>query len=182
MSDCIKPETRAAGQLSAAGRKLVGYAAIFNQETRIGPFIETISPGAFSKALESGGDVVAMIDHDTGKVLGRTRTGTLRLSQDAKGLAFELDLPDTQLARDVLVLAERGDISEMSFGFLTPKNGETWSGMKRTLKQIDLKEISIVSAWPAYSGTSVSARSKEHFDGAMTMQRRLRLIELGGAI
>jgi hypothetical protein len=48
-----------------------------------------------------------MVDHDRSKVLARTRSGNLKLSEDSTGLAFEVSLPDTSLARDVLVLAER---------------------------------------------------------------------------
>jgi HK97 family phage prohead protease len=103
---------------------------------------------------------LALVDHDRSKLLARTRSGTLRLEEDARGLVFSIDLPDTQPGRDVLALAERGDLGGMSFGFTVPKGGETFDGDTRELIDIDLREISIVSAWPAYEGTSVSARSK----------------------
>jgi phage head maturation protease len=82
------------------------------------------------------------------------------LSEDTRGLAFDLDVPDTTHGRDVLALAERGDLGGMSFGFIVGKGGEAWNGNKRELRAVDLKEISVVSAWPAYEGTVVSARAK----------------------
>lgn len=150
-------ERREAHEWRTAGRALEGYAALFGTEARISGTIETIAAGAFTKSLS--GDILALVDHDPARLLGRTKTGTLELRQDAKGLAFRIDLPDTANARDVLALAERGDLGGMSFGFRVPPGGESWTGNRRELRQINLMEISVVSAWPAYDGTSVTARS-----------------------
>jgi len=144
-----------------SGRRLVGMVAKFGTEARIGSFVETIAPGAFSASLAAGSDIIAMQDHDATRVLARTSSGTLRLSEDSVGLAFEIDLPDTTAARDVLALAQRGDLGGMSFGFMVPEGGEVWAGERRTLTRIDLKEISVVSAWPAYPQTVVQARSAQ---------------------
>lgn len=168
-------ERRQATELRTNGRRLEGYAATFNSEARIGSFVETILPGAFRSAL--AGDVLALLDHDAGKVLGRTRSGTLRLTEDTRGLAFSLDLPDTAAGRDALALAERDDLGGMSFGFLVPKGGESWVGEKRTLRTIGLKEISIISAWPAYPDTSLALRARDAGQG--DRRRRLILAELG---
>ncbi len=119
--------------------------------------VETISPGAFSASLRASGDILALVDHDPARVLARTRSGTLRLSEDANGLAFDLDLPDTQAGRDVLALAERGDLGGMSFGFTA--TDEDRDGDRRELRAVELFEISVVAAWPAYDGTIVNARS-----------------------
>lgn len=148
-----------AGELRAAGRRLEGYAATFGTEARIGEMVETIRPGAFAAALAAGADVLALIDHDPARLLARTRSGTLRLYEDQRGLAFGLDLPDTQPARDVLALAERGDLGGMSFAFSVPPGGERWEGRRRELRSVTLHEISVVSSWPAYPETQVSARS-----------------------
>jgi len=155
----MKLEQRAVLELRAKGRKLEGYAAKFNTEARIANFVEVIAPGAFAASLQSGQDVIAMVDHDASKVLARTRSGSLKLAEDSAGLAFELSIPDTQPGRDALALAERGDLGGMSFGFVVPQGGEAWDGNRRTLNVIDLREISVVSAWPAYEGTSVNARA-----------------------
>src|SRR5690606_31412235 len=111
------PERRTlAVEIRAKGRRLEGYAATFNNPADIGGrFVETIAPGAFATSLRAKGDILALVDHDPGRVLARTRSGTLRLAEDARGLAFDLDVPDTSAGRDVLALAERGDLGGMSF-------------------------------------------------------------------
>lgn len=153
-------ERRAITELRAAGRKLEGYAARFNVEARIGTFTEIIRAGAFAASLRSGKDILALVDHDAKRVLARTRSGNLRLTEDSQGLEFEISVPDTTFGADVLELAERGDLGGMSFAFTVPKDGERWTGRKRELLAVDLHEISVVSAWPAYEGTTVNPRSK----------------------
>jgi HK97 family phage prohead protease len=152
-------ETRTSSlEIRAKGRRLEGYAATFGTEARIGDFVECIACGAFAKSL--AGDVVALLDHDAGRLLARTKSKTLRLSEDSTGLAFDLDVPPTSAGNDALALAERGDLGGCSFGFLVPKGGESWNGNRRTLTDIDLREISVVSCWPAYDGTTVTARHR----------------------
>lgn len=148
-------ERRAVQELRAEGRRLTGYAARFGAEARLGGFTETIAPGAFSGSLQR--DVLALVDHDPAKLLGRTRTGTLRLQEDREGLAFELDVPETTLGRDVLAMAERGDLGGMSFGFTV--QDENWQGRRRELRGVNLHEISVVHAHPAYQATEVQARA-----------------------
>jgi HK97 family phage prohead protease len=153
-------ERRAAIEVRVAGKKLTGYAATFGTRATIGDFVERIAKGAFAGTLARGDDVVGLVDHDPGKLLARTRSGTLKLAEDAKGLNFELSLPDTQLGRDTLALVERGDIGGMSFGFFVPKGGEQWQGTERTLINVNLVDVSVVNAFPAYPETTVSARSR----------------------
>jgi HK97 family phage prohead protease len=106
------PELRATDN----GKTIAGYAAVFNDVADIGgSFREIIAPGAFKDTL--GGDVRALVDHDSGRVIGRSTAGTLRLNEDDKGLKVEIDLPDTSDGRDLAVSLTRGDISGMSFGF-----------------------------------------------------------------
>lgn len=160
---------------TAGGRRLEGYAATFSATADLGAFRERISVGAFRNALS--GDILALLDHDASKVLGRTRTGTLELREDDKGLAFSLDVPDTAAGRDVLALAARGDLGGMSFGFLVPEGGDEWDGDTRTLRSIDLREISVVSAWPAYEGTEVALRAHRIADGRARRARAIKLAE-----
>lgn len=139
---------------------IAGYAAVFDQETDIGGmFREKVARGAFADTLKSA-DVRAYYDHDMGRVLGRSSSGTLRLHEDDTGLAVEIDLPDTSDGRDVRTLIERGDISGMSFGFIV--TGQEWDEKSepplRTISNVDLIEVSVVSI-PAYEGTSVALRS-----------------------
>jgi len=178
---CPYLETRSSGAMSqdaverravpalelraVSGRRLQGYAAVFGAPAKIGSaggqFTESIRAGAFAASLASGSDVLALADHDPTRVLGRTAAGTLRLSEDSRGLAFDLDLPHTSAANDVLELVRSGNAGGMSFGFRVPAGGDAWSAPDvRELRTVDLHEISVVSAWPAYSQTSVTARSR----------------------
>ncbi len=151
-------DVRAAGD---SGKKVGGYAAVFNSEADIGGYFrEVIAPGAFKEAIKQ--DVRALIDHDSGRVIGRTSAGTLRLSEDAIGLAIEIDLPDTSDGRDLAISIERGDISGMSFGFVVTKQSwdETVDPPTRTIEALDLREVSVV-AFPAYDDTSIALRCLE---------------------
>lgn len=150
-------ETRAEGK-----KTLRGHAAVFNQLSEdLGGFREQIQPGAFADAIEKD-DVRALFNHDINYVLGRNVSKTLRLKEDARGLAIEIDLPDTQMARDLAVSIERGDVSQMSFGFSVRPGGQDFakddSGqMIRTLKRVRLYDVSPVT-FPAYPQTDVAMR------------------------
>jgi HK97 family phage prohead protease len=140
-------------------RTLVGYAALFERLADIGSYFkEKIAPGAFSDAIK--GDIRALVDHDRGRVIGRSTAGTLRLQEDGTGLRVEIDVPDTTDGNDLWVLVERGDISGMSFGFRVTK--ETWDETGdipiRTIEKLELIEVSAV-AWPAYEDTTLAKRS-----------------------
>lgn len=138
----------------------VGYGAVFNSPSQPLPFVERIAPGAFSRTLASRNNVKLFHNHNTDHVLGTTRAGTLRLTEDTRGLKVEADLPPTQMGLDLSILLKRGDIDSMSFGFHVPPGGDEWSsnGAERTLNSIALHEVSIVSGFPAYEGTSASVR------------------------
>lgn len=142
------------------GSKIVGHAAVFNEEARIFDFQEKIAPGAFRSSIKED-DVRALFNHDSNFVLGRNTAGTLDLKEDKKGLAIEIDPPDTQFARDLMVSMERGDITQMSFGFQVV--AEEWEANDdgpdvRTLKEVRLFDVSPVT-YPAYEGTDVAVRS-----------------------
>lgn len=157
----IATELRAAVDGSGK-RTIAGYAAVFNRlSVVLWGFREEIAPGAFAASLQN--DVRALWNHDTGQVLGRTVNGSLRLEEDGTGLVFELSLPDTQMGRDAYTLIERGDVSQMSFGFRMLPDGEQWriddAGQYiRRLTAVDLLEVSPVT-FPAYTDTSVGVRS-----------------------
>ena len=150
------PEVRMS---EAGGVTLRGYAAVFNSETEIGGYFrEVIAPGAFADSIDT--DVRALVDHDSGRVIGRTKAGSLRLSEDDRGLAVEIDLPDTTDGRDLAALVERGDIDGMSFGFSVRKEewDETVTPPLRTILAAELFEVSAVT-WPAYADTELAMRS-----------------------
>jgi len=146
------------------GNTFVGYAAVFNSDSQPLPFTERILPGAFAKSLRARKrDIRAYVNHDSNMVLASTRSGTLRLSEDNIGLRAEFTLPDTTYARDLSALMRDGIVDKMSFGFTVPRGGDRWSddGRTRELREIALHEVSVVTGFPAYEGTTAAVRSLE---------------------
>lgn len=150
-----------------ASRKVSGYAAVFNQFTKIGHYFEErIAPGAFDGC--NFDRCVLNFNHDNSQLLARTSSETLRLKVDEKGLYFEADLPDTTLAGDILKLIERGDITGCSFAFVVRASEWKWISDEdpskldqRTITEIsEVYDVSVVTH-PAYEQTSVDARSAE---------------------
>ncbi len=136
-----------------------GYAAPFNSFSQdLGGFRETIRPGAFKRCLDSGADVRCLFNHSINLVLGRTKSGTLKLNEDGVGLFFTCKTPDTQTARDVCTLISRGDITGVSFAFSVIRDAWNRGGTERELQDVDLYDVSPVTD-PAYQATSVDARS-----------------------
>lgn len=164
------------------GIKVSGYAAVFNQETDIGGmFREQIAPGAFTDAIGRD-DVVFLINHD-GLPLARTRSGTLTIKEDERGLYMEttLDAEDPDV-KSIVGKMKRGDLDKMSFAFWPEKQewDDTQAPPLRTITQASLYDVSIVTT-PAYDGTEIGLRSlsehrkaqaKQNFEAAAA---RLRL-------
>jgi HK97 family phage prohead protease len=160
----MKIERRAFGfEVRADGEKPVmsGHAAMFGQEADImGVFRERIDSGAFKTAIGRD-DVRALWNHNPDYVLGRNKAGTLQLKEDETGLAVEIDPPDTQWARDLMVSMKRGDVSQMSFGFrVTDQSWERVAGKLplRIIRGVELFDVSPVT-YPAYEGTDIHVRS-----------------------
>ena len=149
------------GEASSDGMSFTGYAAVFNSPSEPLPFTEVIKEGAFKRSLKSRNEIKLFMNHNTDVVLGSTRAGTLKLSEDSRGLLAQAELPDTSAGRDLSVLMKRGDVSSMSFGFSVPPKGDSWSqdGATRELHQVRLHEVSIVTGFPAYEATTASVRS-----------------------
>lgn len=144
-------------------RKLEGYAAVFNEYSEnLGGYFEIIESNAFDDVMSD--DVRCVLNHDPNIVLGRTGAGTLTLSTDSKGLKFVCQLPDTQQARDLMELVNRGDINQCSFKFSIKEDDwvdEEDRGWVRTIKKVrKLYDVGPVT-FPAYSTTDVSVRSFE---------------------
>lgn len=163
------------------GKKTMrGHAAVFGQLSEdLGGFREQISPGAFADAIGTD-DVRALFNHDPNFVLGRNRSKTLRLSEDATGLAIEIDPPDTQYARDLLVSMERGDITQMSFGFSARPGGQDWAKNDagqtvRTLKKVRLFDVSPVT-YPAYPQTDVAVRELRAWVAGLALKTPYNLL------
>lgn len=152
------------------GRRLVGYGAVFYRADDPGTeyrlyrgVVERIAPGAFKTAIASG-DARALFNHNPTALLGRLSKGTLRLSEDRRGLRYEIDVPDTSAGRDVLELVERGDVDGSSFGFNVI--AERWTAADdlevRTLLEVELIDVGPVT-FPAYSSTSAEAASGDRY-------------------
>jgi len=147
----------------AASERLSGYAAVFDSPTEIaGLFREIVARGAFSKAVGAD-DVRALFNHDANYVLGRTTSGTLVLSEDETGLRYDVEPPDTQWARDLMVSVKRGDVSQSSFAFEVLDDAWEYGNRgelpTRTIRSVRLYDVSPVT-YPAYAATTVSARSR----------------------
>jgi uncharacterized protein len=138
-----------------------GYAAVYDKlSENLGGFRELIAPGAFDGVLED--DVRALLNHDSNLILGRTKSGTLRMGIDDKGLWYEYDSPDTSYARDLLISLERGDVDQSSFQFTV--EDDEWKEDEeqryvRTIKKVRrLYDVSPVT-FPAYPDATVALRS-----------------------
>lgn len=156
-------EVRAAPAGEEGALRFEGYAAVFNAPSEdLGGFREVIAPGAFAHLEED--DVRCLMNHDPNYVLGRNQAGTLRLEQDATGLKFAVEAPDTTWARDLYRSVGRGDIDQCSFAFVVSPGGEIWerttAGELRTLRDVHLVDVSIVT-YPAYPDTVAAARSAQ---------------------
>jgi HK97 family phage prohead protease len=148
-----------------------GHAAVFNQEYVLWDgdthrVVETVKPGAFSRALREQHDVRALLNHDPNHLLGRTASGTLALKEDSVGLHFDVEPPDTLVGRDVYTLVKRGDITGCSFAFTVTKESVKESKesgkivRRRAIEDVDLFDVGPVT-FPAYTGTDVNARTME---------------------
>jgi uncharacterized protein len=141
------------------GTTLYGYAALFDSPSEPMPFIEYVKRGAFSKTLNDGADVRLLIDHE-GVPLARTKSGTMRLMEDERGLAVEADLdPMNPDAARVISAMKRGDLSQMSFAFRTIQDKFSDDRMVRELREVQLYDVSVVT-FPAYEQTVAEIRSR----------------------
>jgi len=143
--------------LDTRGRTVHGYAAIYDTLSEdLGGYREKIATGAFADVLED--DVRALLNHDPNEVLGRTKSGTLRLFDEQRGLRFELDLPDSPLGENMRSAVRRGDLDGASFRFEV--GDETWDGDVRTVKTVKALRDVTLATYPAYPAASVELRTK----------------------
>jgi HK97 family phage prohead protease len=183
---CDETETRRVAfsnmevRASQDGTKLIGYAAVFDSPSEPLPFTEFVRRGAFTKTLNDGADVRLLIDHE-GVPLARTKSGTLVLTEDDRGLLVESDLdPSNPDAARLISALRRGDISQMSFAFRTVK--DNWSDDRRTreLREVQLFDVSVVT-FPAYEKTVAELRAKQDVATIIatnTLSLRKRQIEI----
>ena len=166
-----------------------GYFAVFNSTYQIwDDMSESVAPGAFTDTL--GGDVRALIDHETRLVLGRNTAGTLQLREDSHGLWGDILInPNDQDAMNLYARVQRGDVNQCSFGFDILEQETEFrddGSVHWTIKKVKLYEVSVCT-FPAYAETSVQAR-KDDLDAAKKRRAeayreelRTRLNQKGGA-
>ena len=162
---------------SDGGTCIEGHAAVFDSwsETLGGifPFKEKVRKGAFAESIGRD-DIRALFNHDPNYVLGRNRAGTLELVEDDIGLRVRITPPDTSWARDITTSIRRGDISQMSIGFVV--EDDEWSSSDgidtRELKKVRLFDVSPVT-FPAYTATDVGVRAMQEYDVYKTEQRKV---------
>ena len=158
---CTEFQTREDGD---GNPTIEGYFAVFNSNYDMGwGMSESIAPGAFTEAL--GGDVRALVNHDTTLVLGRNKAGTLDLKEDSHGLWGQVKInPNDSSAMDLYERVKRGDVDGCSIGFDIAEeetefleNGDVHWTIKKVLP---LYEVSACT-FPAYEDTNVSARTAQ---------------------
>lgn len=171
--------TRAEGE--SEGEKIIeGYFAVFNSETELwkGAF-EEIVPGAFDTLSD---DIRGLINHDTAMVLGRTKSGSLTLKVDSKGLYGRIIINENDSdATNVYERVKRGDVDQCSIGFNVIQQKEDFRDdgtIKWTLTEVELHEVSVVT-FPAYEDTAVEARKKDYskFEKKRLDQKKQQLRE-----
>ena len=147
---------------SYEGQTIRGYAAVYNSDSEwMGGFYEQIEKGAFDEVLDN--DVRAYLNHDENYLLGRVSSGTLRISSDERGLFYEVDLPNTTYANDLIELMKRGDINQSSFAFLIDRdrweerNGKTYRIIEKVSRLLDVSPV----AQPAYPDATSELKQRD---------------------
>ncbi len=148
------------------GRTVEGYAALTDVMADLGWYREKIMPGAFDNADIS--DVRALFNHDSNFLLARSKSNTLTVTVDEKGLYYRFDMPETPMGDNILAMIRRGDLTQSSFAFTVSKTSWRWESDnddldkdERTIEAIDVVYDVAPVTFPAYEDTSVSARSAE---------------------
>ena len=162
------------------GRTIVGYAAVWDSPSEYMGFTEYVKRGAFSKTLNDGADVRLLIDHE-GVPLARSKSGTLALEEDERGLRVEAELdPMNPDAARIISAMKRGDLSQMSFAFRTIKDSWNSDRSVRELREVQLFDVSVVT-FPAYEQTIAELRKKQEpvtVDAVSTLSLRKSQIAL----
>lgn len=178
----------------AEKRTVSGFGLVYGSlSADLGGFRERLLPGCASNAFAQASDVRLLVDHSMQKLLGRTGSGSLKLSDDPLGVRFECSVPATSYGNDLLALMARGDVSKCSFGFTVPAGGDRFvtegNQVIREVSQLDLFEVSILTAAdPAYTATSVNlrvapavlARLPENYSRISNCRRSLEIEKLRG--
>ena len=137
---------------------LEGYASVFDTPYEVGGFQETVKRGAFSKTLQERSIATKLLINHEGLPLASAKSGTLQLSEDDRGLMVRAELdPSDPDVQSLVPKMRRGDLDEMSFGFRTIKDSWNEDMSQRSLEEVRLYDVSVVT-YPANPATSVVLR------------------------
>lgn len=180
----VAPEQRTVdvdvSNIDTRGRTLHGYAAVYGVESSdLGGFRERIAPGAFADVLDDA-DVRCLLNHNPSEILGRSRSGTLRLADEERGLRFECDLPDSPLGENVREAVKRGDIDGASFRFVVGE--EEWEGDLRTVKSVKALQDVTVATYGAYPAASVELRTRPEKPTETTEENNMKTTDREGGM
>lgn len=158
-------EVRAIEVPEASMPRIRGHAAVYNQQTNIlDYFTEEMAVGCFDRAIAERDDVRFTINHNPDLVLGRTTAGNLTLSTDERGLAVDLDPPDSPMGRSYLEALRRGDITGMSVRMYVtrdewrkPNRSQGGTLPHRIIREVVLEDVCLAT-YPAYDQTEAAIR------------------------
>ena len=139
-----------------------GYACTtetpYEMEDWYGPYTEVVRSGAFTKTLSEQADVRLLVNHD-GLPLARTKSGTLTLEEDDKGLRFTAELDaSSSMVQDLRSAMNRGDLDQCSFAFRVTRQQWSPDFDQRDILEVELYDVSLVT-YPANPTTSAQLRS-----------------------
>lgn len=187
--ELVIPQVDASDENAAStdSRTVRGYGAVFNSQSEDLGFREILAPGSITNDTIANSDVFARFNHDSSKILARCNhgTGSLKLSVDDRGLAYEFEAPKTAAGDELLEALRRGDISQSSFAFTVREEDEEWKfvggELLRTIYKIDkLYDVAPVYQ-PAYSATECNARiierAQSHINRKTTLLGKLESLQ-----
>lgn len=141
-----------------------GYVNVPERKSRVmpsirGKFTESINGGVFKRAIEKAEEIKILFNHDSKRELGSTKTN-LELREDSIGLYAKATINDEEVRK----LALDKKLTGWSFGFRALK--DKWTDgedgiQHRTVEDLELHEVSILSVTPAYYSTKVESRGAE---------------------
>lgn len=146
-----------------------GYAATFETPFDMwdmwgDPYAEVLAAGACNRTLANQCDTQFLIGHnETSIPLARTKSGTMQLAADSTGLEVVVPSLDgrSPIVQSLASAMERGDMDEMSIGFIAVQQQWSPDYMERRITEINLNrgDVSVVcwGANPTTAGASMTA-------------------------
>ena len=165
-------------EVQVDSRNITGYAVVFESNSEDLGFIERIMKGAITDDTIKKSDVFCLLNHDSTKVLARSKygEGSLKLELDERGLKYSFTAPNSDLGEELLEHLQRGEIDSSSFAFTVSldEGSEKWYTVEgvqhRYIYRIEaLYDVSPVFQ-SAYQETTVSKRALVELEKQKTMQ------------